>query len=98
MQVKRVKNGLLRLKQSRFLLDSSKEGEGQKSPFNYKWDVHITYRTSTNPEETESKWMSVNDNYIDVTVPSGTKWIKFNVDQKGIFPSQLSQRRVARLH
>ena len=61
INVEKVKDRLFRLTQTRFLADPSKQGQGEQSPFEYKWDVFLTYRTSDNPDLVDSKWMMTQD-------------------------------------
>ena len=82
--VEQVKEGVFRLRQSRFLLDPSKQGQGDPSPLgSYKWDIFVTYKTSDRPDQVENKWMRTTDDFLEIRVPSSVQWIKFNVDQKG---------------
>ena len=61
INVEKIKDQLFRLTQTRFLADPSKVGQGKPSPYGYKWDVFVTYRTSDNSNLTESKWMTTQD-------------------------------------
>jgi len=83
--VEKLKDRVYRLRQSRFLLDPSKAGQGEPSPFDYKWDVFVTYRKSDAPQVVEEVWMHTTDEFVDVTVPADVEWIKFNVDQRGFY-------------
>ena len=85
LTVEKVKDRLYRLTQSRFLADPSKLGQGETSPFDYKWDIYVTYRQSTSPDTVESQWMKMEDGRLDISLPSETDWVKFNVDQAGFY-------------
>ena len=66
-----VKDRVIRLKQSRYLIDPEKEGQGLRSPYNYKWDVYLTYITNNHPKDVESKWLRTHEDFVEITVPSG---------------------------
>ena len=85
LTVEKVKDRLYRLTQSRFLANPSKLGQGETSPFGYKWDIYVTYRQSTSPDTVESQWMKMEDSRLDISLPSETDWVKFNVDQAGFY-------------
>ena len=69
--MERVKPRVIRLKQSRYLVDPEKEGQGLSSPYNYKWDVYLTYITNNHPSDVESKWLRTHEEFVEITVPSG---------------------------
>ena len=72
LQVERVKERTVRLRQSRYLLDQENEGKGERSPYNYKWDVYLTYITNIQSEsDAKHEWLSANDEFVEITVPSG---------------------------
>ena len=70
-QVERVKDGIVRVRQSRYLIDSEKEGKGEESPYGYKWDIYLTYKTNNHDNEVKSKWFTSNDEFVQISVPSG---------------------------
>ena len=70
-QVERVKDGIVRVRQSRYLIDSEKEGKGEESPYGYKWDIYLTYKTNSHNNEVKSKWFTSNDEFVQISVPSG---------------------------
>ena len=72
LQVERVKERTVRLRQSRYLLDQENEGKGEQSPYNYKWDVYLTYITNIQSGSgANHEWLSANDEFVEITVPSG---------------------------
>ena len=73
-----MKDRVVRLRQSRYLLDQDKKGEGTSSPYKYKWDVYLTYITNIHPTDVEQKWLSTTDEFVEISVPSGkTKlWLR----------------------
>ena len=84
-QVEKVKDTEWRLMQSRYLLDPSVESQSASSPYDYKWEIPITYTTSGDPTSRSQKWMSSTDPFVLVNAQSGTDWIKFNVGQYGFY-------------
>ena len=70
--MERVKDRVIRLRQSRYLVDQEKEGKGEPSPYDYKWDVYLTYVTNHHPNDVEDKWLRSNDEFVEISVPSGT--------------------------
>lgn len=85
IQVKRLGNDgtKFRLRQERYLLDSSADDRDLSKP--YKWEVPITWISSLNPSEPKQKWLSSNAHHMDLTMESGTEWVKFNVGQYGYY-------------
>jgi hypothetical protein len=69
--VEHIKDKLIRLRQSRYLIDQDKKGQGDRSPYDYKWDVYLTYITNTHPNEPKSKWFASNQEFAEISVPSG---------------------------
>ena len=55
------------------------------SAFGYKWDVPLTYVTSEDPNNRTLVWMSRDQERIKVSPPTGSKWTKFNVGQRGYY-------------
>ena len=59
------------------MIDSEKEGKGEESPYGYKWDIYLTYKTNNHGNEVKSKWFTSNDEFVQISVPSGKYfWIK----------------------
>ncbi|XP_066993050.2 glutamyl aminopeptidase isoform X2 [Anabrus simplex] len=77
-------NGDRVLSQSRFLADPSASKTNDVSPFGYKWEVPITYTTSSSKNVAHT-WLYSNTS--SVTVPNKDKaaWIKFNSHQVGYY-------------
>ena len=44
--------------QSRYLLDPSVASQSASSPYDYKWDIPVTYTTSGDPTSKSQKWLS----------------------------------------
>ena len=89
-QVEKVKSNEYRLTQSRFLLDQSASEKSPPSPYNYTWDIPITWITNDDSEP-DQKWLGSKDPFILITVPSGTQWVKFNVGQYGYYRVKYSE-------
>lgn len=80
-----MKSTQWRLKQSRYLTDPSASSKSDTSPYNYKWEIPVTYITSADPSSKKQTWFDSNDLFILVDAQSGTDWIKFNVGQYGFY-------------
>ena len=85
LTVERVKPTEWRLVQSRYLLDPSAENQSSASPYNYKWEVPITWITSADPTAKSQTWLGSDDPFVLVSAQSGTDWVKFNVGQYGFY-------------
>ena len=72
--MERVKDRVIRLKQSRYLIDPEKEGQSLRSPYDYKWDVYLTYITNNHPNDVESKWLRSHEEFVEINVPSGKRF------------------------
>lgn len=74
-----------RIGQERFLSDKESYNKtDEQSPFAYKWEIPVTFIADNN-NETRQVWMHTTDSHIAVPVPSGAKWVKFNVGQFGYY-------------
>ena len=71
--------------QSRYLLDPSAASKSPPSPYDYKWEIPVTYITSGDPTSKSQKWLDSNEPFVLVNAQSGTDWIKFNVGQYGFY-------------
>jgi len=85
LTVDKVKDTEWRLTQSRYLLNPSIADKSPPSPYDYKWEIPVTYVTSGAPTSKLQKWLTSNDTFILVNAQSGTDWIKFNVGQYGFY-------------
>ncbi|KAG5892870.1 hypothetical protein JTB14_032594 [Gonioctena quinquepunctata] len=72
--------------QTRFLLTAERANSSlhslQKSPFDYKWYVPLTYFTN-NDSEIKYVWMNMTD--VRFEMNCDCKWIKANVNQTGFY-------------
>nr|APA34011.1 seminal fluid protein [Nilaparvata lugens] len=75
----------LTLSQTRFLADKNATFDECESTFKYKWEIPLTYVTSNNPSEVHRTWLHLHDNSTSIDLPEGTKWVKFNLRQKGYY-------------
>ena len=73
-----------RLSQQRFLKDGSSVGGGASSPYSYRWDVPLTWTTSTN-SSAQLHWLMREETDTVVTVAPGAAWVKFNAGQHGFY-------------
>jgi len=85
LTVEKVKDTEWRLTQSRYLLDPSVASQSAPSPYDYKWEIPVTYTTSGDPTSKSQKWLSSTDPFLLVNAQSGTDWVKFNVGQYGFY-------------
>ncbi|XP_013408526.1 uncharacterized protein LOC106172388 isoform X2 [Lingula anatina] len=79
--------------QSHFLIDPTVEPNPKyPSPFNYKWEVPLTFTTSVNPQwgGTDIRWMHKNDanfmlNTTDLNNVGDDGWVIGNLQQYGYY-------------
>ena len=83
--MERVKPTEWRLSQERYLTDPGAASKSPSSPYNYKWDVPITWITSTDSSAKSQKWLGMDEPFVLVNAQSGTEWLKFNVGQYGYY-------------
>ena len=70
--MERVKPNMIRVRQERYLLDPSAASKSSPSPYKYKWEVPLTWITSTSPKTPKQQWLHRNDPFIEITLTSGT--------------------------
>ncbi|KAK7461238.1 hypothetical protein BaRGS_00038713, partial [Batillaria attramentaria] len=89
-------NGRFHLTQKRFLI-GSEEGTDERyrdAPYNYQWDIPITYMTSLEPSTEKTRqdieWLLMNSNLTidDPAAADNTSWILVNIQQVGYFRVQ----------
>jgi len=56
----------------------------EQSPFNYRWEIPITYVTSEN-SVVSRKWFKHDDSELLITLENPAKWIKINKNQVGFY-------------
>jgi len=59
------------------------------SPFQYKWDIPLTYKT---PSKSGTLMFNRTQAKQEVPCPKDGEWIKFNVDNKGFFRSNYDKQ------
>ncbi|KAI4480304.1 hypothetical protein M0804_010302 [Polistes exclamans] len=72
--------------QKRFLIlpnENDTEIFNQKSPFNYKWYVPLSYYTDKEPHKLQNVWMNLTD--VTFEIASDVEFIKCNVNQSGFY-------------
>ncbi|XP_068236621.1 glutamyl aminopeptidase-like [Palaemon carinicauda] len=72
------------LKQSRFLQDPQAEFDPSESEYRYKWDIPLSYITSSS-EDTQRSWLYRDMDSLLLKMDSPTSWIKVNLKQKGFY-------------
>jgi len=83
LNVKKMSDNKYKITQERFLKDKNAK-DSSVSPYSYKWDVPITWITSNN-NNTELRWLNMDEAATEVEVEAGTQWVKFNVGQFGFY-------------
>ncbi|KAL4150039.1 hypothetical protein QTP88_003885 [Uroleucon formosanum] len=82
--VSAIRNGTkLTLKQQRFLSNSNTDSLPDSSPYNYKWEIPITYTTSNN-NTVHKFWLTKDEDSITIDIPDA-EWIKLNHRQVGYY-------------
>jgi len=76
--------GVYRVSQQRYLTDPSVEDQSPSSPYSYKWEVPITWVSSSN-NQTSTKWLARGEAMTQVVVDPEVSWLKFNVGQFGFY-------------
>jgi len=81
------------VKQKRFLADpaaaaaSPDNDDDDPSPFNYKWQIPVTY-ISSKDEATQPRklvWFDIEHEQVTVPFPEGCDWVKLNAGQRGYY-------------
>ncbi|XP_059219771.1 glutamyl aminopeptidase [Stomoxys calcitrans] len=74
-----------KLTQKRFFSNPKDyDGTYDDSPFDYKWSIPITYKTSAS-DVVKLEWFYYDQSDITITLPNAVDWIKFNFDQIGYY-------------
>ncbi|XP_022167987.1 glutamyl aminopeptidase-like isoform X2 [Myzus persicae] len=82
--VSAIRNGTkLTLKQQRFFSSSNNNSTVVSSPYNYKWEIPITYTTSNN-NTVHKFWLTKDEDSITIDIPDA-EWIKLNHRQIGYY-------------
>ncbi|CAG0878547.1 unnamed protein product [Darwinula stevensoni] len=71
--------------QERFILNPNDTFDPNESPFMYRWEVPLNYKTSIEDHEDEILWLHLSDESLKIEKPEGCEWIKLNVNQKGYY-------------
>ncbi len=79
----RDSNGMVSLTQERFLSSSSAHNES--SPYGFKWEIPLSYKTS-NDSAVKRTWFHSDQDKLELSIPGD--WIKFNVGQYGYYRVQ----------
>ena len=85
LSLTKVGDGKYRVSQERFLTDrSSSAGSSPESPYDYKWDVPVTWLCS-NHNTTSLQWLLRDEAMTEISCPPTAQWIKVNVGQFGYY-------------
>jgi len=71
-----------RVTQERYLTDRSSVGD--PSPYGYRWEIPVTW-ISGGSNETNTRWLSMDEAMTTVPLEEGYQWVKFNVGQFGFY-------------
>ena len=83
LTVEKVSATRYRVTQERYLTDRTASA-GADSPYGYRWEVPVTWVSSGSPEPV-LQWLGRSDAMLEVNLPTGTTWVKFNVGQHGFY-------------
>ena len=83
LEVTKVTDNQYQLTQSRYL-KSQQSFNASESPYEYKWDVPVTWISSSNNNPT-LQWLRRNNSELTLDFPNNTEWVKFNVGQYGFY-------------
>ncbi|XP_067940049.1 aminopeptidase Ey-like isoform X2 [Watersipora subatra] len=93
----------LTVTQSHFLQDDSQEPDPRyPSPYDYRWDVPVSYATSDHPDfdvtETSVHWFYKDDNSLKIEINASADWVVINPKQYGFYrvnyPEEYWQRLI----
>ncbi|XP_026481876.1 glutamyl aminopeptidase-like [Ctenocephalides felis] len=84
------KPGEFVLTQKRFLADPDKESQAEPSPYNYRWEIPITYITNVK-DDYKLEWFPREDAQKTIQVAEDVEWIKLNNDQIGYYRVNYSE-------
>jgi len=82
LNIKKTDGNQVTVEQQRFL-QNPKAVSRSDSPYNYKWDIPVTYRTDATPRELT--WLNRSQDQVTIALPTNSTWVKFNVDQYGYY-------------
>lgn len=71
--------------QKRYLTNSSAKYDISESPFNYRWEVPITFVTSAAPGMIHTAWMKKTDEEVVVKLEEKVDWVKVNYHNIGYY-------------
>ncbi|KAL7633447.1 UNVERIFIED_CONTAM: hypothetical protein RMT77_016318 [Armadillidium vulgare] len=75
--------GIMKVRQKRFLIDPDAQSKDD-SPFHYKWDVPVTFKT--NNQNRTLTWLKMDDDSITIKLENESyDWAKFNTNQEGYY-------------
>ncbi|XP_058986730.1 glutamyl aminopeptidase-like [Musca domestica] len=85
VEVEQISATQYKLTQKRFFSNPDDyNGVYDDSPFDYKWSIPITYKTSAS-SDVQRVWFYYDQNAVTINLPSAVEWIKFNFDQVGYY-------------
>lgn len=84
VSVVRTSPDTLLMTQKRFLQDPKADYDPTESEFRYKWDIPISYITSSNPS-IQRTWLYQEKDDLRLKIDPGITWVKVNIQQKGYY-------------
>jgi len=84
LDVEKISSTRYKVTQTRYLSDQTAKVNISESPFQYRWDVPVTWVTDTASTPT-LRWLNRDESMLEVNLPEGTNWVKFNVGQFGYY-------------
>ena len=66
---------MIRLRQSRYLLNPDLGNQSSASEFGYKWEVPISFITCNDLKTVNQRWLRTGDDHIELTFPSGNTFL-----------------------
>ncbi|XP_061399843.1 glutamyl aminopeptidase [Musca vetustissima] len=85
IKVKRTSLTTFEITQQRFFSNvEDYNGNYNDSEFNYKWTIPLTYFYDSD-KTVRRTWLDYDKSSVSVSVPMGTKWLKFNNHQVGYY-------------
>ncbi|CAB4062909.1 ENPEP [Lepeophtheirus salmonis] len=81
--VSRIKDNMYRCSQSRFLSNPESESLSTSSPYNYKWEIPLTWINEN--KEVQRLWLTPEEEFVEISIPSSLRWLKFNEGQYGYY-------------
>ncbi|XP_065212642.1 glutamyl aminopeptidase-like isoform X2 [Planococcus citri] len=80
-----LKDDSVTFSQKRYLIDASASYNVTESPYNYRWEIPITFVTSASPKTIHTVWMKKTDDEVVHKLPEKVNWVKVNYHNIGYY-------------